>query len=243
MRKRYTTAIIIFISCLILFNACEKEKILVISDEVKYQNAINDAMIADQNEISNQLIAITENNSYLTWNGTENDKKVLVVTWTKHPNRFPENFTGTNTWGEIWVTVVPEIEDWFKTNYSSKSDVVFRAEQLIGLPKNSAYTHFVELWVKPTDLWRPSPDNEVTDNSAQLDFPVSIDSSYQTWYNDNIIYSYYPKRYPWTRLGYTYDWGSETSEIGLSEFVIKKNAQITVNKVSDNKAFFNTVFK
>jgi len=81
------------------------------------------------------------------------------------------------------------------------------------------------------------PDNEITDNSAQLTFPADIDSSYQVWYEDNIIYSYFPMRYPWTRLGYTYDWGSPTTEIGLSEFVIKKNSQIIVCEVCDNAAY------
>ena len=49
-------------------------------------------------------------------------------------------------------------------------------------------------------------------------------------------------RFPWTRLGYTYDWGNSTSEIGLSEFVIKNNSQVTVFKVYDNATFFNNIF-
>jgi hypothetical protein len=49
-------------------------------------------------------------------------------------------------------------------------------------------------------------------------------------------------RYPWTRLGYTYDWGSSITEIGLSEFVIKKNSQIIVHEVYDNESYFEGIF-
>ena len=50
--------------------------------------------------------------------------------------------------------------------------------------------------------------------------------NYTGWFNNrkNYIYSNarsYPASspYPWTRLGYTYDWGSR-NHVGLSEFVV-----------------------
>jgi len=242
--KNYYFAFVIFAGSLFLFNSCEKDDLNTdddISIEEKYENAIKDAMIAEQSEISNKLIAINDTNSYITRTGIGTNTKILVLTWTKYPGSFPEDSTITNTWGEIWVTVVPELEDWFESNYTSGSDFILRAEQLLGLPENKGYTSFVELWVKPEDLLRPTPDNEITDNFAQLDFPANVDSNYKVWFNDNIIYSYYPMRYPWTRLGYTYDWGNSKSEIGLSEFIIRKNSQITVHDVSDNATYFNSI--
>lgn len=197
-------------------------------------------MIADEVEICNNLIAITDTNSCIFWNDAEIDKKILVVTWTKHPDRYSKDSTITNTWGEIWVTIVPEMEDWFLENYSLGINYVKRTEELLRLPKNKGYTYFVEMWIDPDDLWRPSPDNEVTDSSAELDIPTDVDSTYLVW---NIIYSYYPMRYPWTRLGYTYDWGNNTNEIGLSEFVIKPNSSIVVCKVYNNDQFFDNIFK
>ena len=38
--------------------------------------------------------------------------------------------------------------------------------------------------------------------------------------------------YPWTRLGYAYDWGNPQSEVGLSEFVIKKGALVQIHAVT-----------
>jgi len=243
MLKRRISFISLILMVVLLSGACSLfNNTQGLSDEEKYEIAIQDAFIAEEDEICNTLIAINDTNTYISWSGTGSDKKVLVVTWTKYPDSYPEDSTITTTWSEIWVTVVPEMEDWFLANYSSGSDYVDRTEELLGLPRDKGYTHFIEIWVNPTDLWRPSPDNEITDNAAQLDFPADIDSTYQVWYNDNIIYSYFPQRYPWTRLGYTYDWGSSTTEIGLSEFVIKKNSQIIVYEVCDNESFFEDIF-
>lgn len=244
MFKRKMSFPCLLFSILILFSACAVfNNSQQISDKEKYELAVQDAMVAEENEICSDLIAITPGNSYINWSGTEDDQRVLVVTWTKYPDSFPKDSTICNTWGEIWVTVVPEMEDWFLQNYSPGKDYVHRSEELLGLPRNKGYTHFIEMWVHPADLWRPSPDNEITDNTAQIPIPADMDSSYQNWYRDNIIYSYFPLRYPWTRLGYTYDWGNPETEIGLSEFVLKNNSQILVHNVYDNESYFGIIFE
>jgi len=45
------------------------------------------------------------------------------------------------------------------------------------------------------------------------------------------------KGYPWTRLGYTYDWGNPDSEVGLSEFVITAGATIKIENVYETAAY------
>jgi hypothetical protein len=37
-----------------------------------------------------------------------------------------------------------------------------------------------------------------------------------------------PDGYPWTRLGYTYDWAPGASGIGASEFVTRKEMPVIV---------------
>ena len=39
-------------------------------------------------------------------------------------------------------------------------------------------------------------------------------------------------KYPWTRLGYTYDWGDSTTHVGLSEFILEQNATVMVKSVT-----------
>jgi hypothetical protein len=193
----------------------------------RYTVAIEDAMIAKQNEIVSNLTPITPNNSKLFWQGEGENATVLVVTWTKYPNSYPVGQNVTTPWGYTWVTAVPEIQTFFKNNVSSDANYTMRAAELLGMPADISYRYFIELWVKPDQLFRPAPDNEITDTTTQLTFPLNATDDYKTWFNSNIISSYYPMKYPWTRLGYTYDWGDST-HVGLSEFVLMQNATVTV---------------
>lgn len=201
----------------------------------QYQDALEDAMIAETDEISDDLIAILPTNTYLKWKEIGGELYVLVATLTKYNSSYPVDSTVTIWWGETWVTAVPELQDWFVSHPKEKKGLALRVEQLLGMPDIAGDFYFAEVWVKPGDLFRPTPDAEITDQIAELYFPDGTDETYKTWFNDNIIYSYYPapnkSAYPWTRLGYTYDWGNPDSEIGLSEFVIQKNSKVVVEAV------------
>ncbi|MFH0735684.1 MAG: hypothetical protein V1773_13445 [bacterium] len=226
---------VLIISALLVITGCDFEKNPVTqntkTNEQMYELAIQDAMVAEESEISKNLIAITPTNNYLSWS----NGYVLVVTWTKYSSSYPVSDTISTWWGETWVTVVPEMKDFYKRNKYSREKLTVRTEQLLGLPNNSGNTYFVEMWVKPEDLLRPAYDNEVTDNTCGLSFPETTSDEYILWFNNTIISSYYPNlqnaKHPWTRLGYTYDWGNPTCEIGLSEFIIKKNAEVIVKSV------------
>lgn len=201
------------------------------NDEI-YEASVHDAMIAGPNEICSTLVAIRPDNSYLKWS----NGYVLVVTWTGHGSSYPVGDTVTTWWSETWVTAVPEMQDWYQKHPVSKDNLTLRTEQLLGMPANSGCTYFIEMWVKPTDLLRPAYDNEIDDNVCGLDFTSSTSRDYITWFNENIISSYYVSKdetkYPWTRLGYTYDWGNPDNEVGLSEFIVKKNAKVIVKSKS-----------
>lgn len=200
-----------------------------------YMNAVKDAVIAEENEKSNHLIAVSKDNSYIKWD--DKKEKVLVVTWTKYASSYLNKSEVTTSWGDVWVTVVPELLDWYRNSKQSFKDKVLRTEQLLGLPKGSGDTNFVELWVSPSDLFRPAPDNEIDDSTVNMDFPPDTSKDYIGWFDNQIIYSYFPLKYPWTRLGYTYDWGNPGNEVGLSEFIIKKGSNVLVKAVYSNEDY------
>jgi hypothetical protein len=114
--------------------------------------------------------------------------------------------------------------------------VPLRLEQLLGLPPENGKTKFVELWVSPKDLFRPSPDPEVSDHEAELNFPesdrfITVNEEYRQWFLSLKQRSYGADGYPWTRLGYTYDWGNPNHEIGVSEFVIRAGAEVMIHAI------------
>jgi len=145
---------------------------------------------------------------------------------------------------DTWITVVPEIKNFFGTVQPQP----LRIAQLLGLPPEYAVPgnpseakYMLELWVSPKDLFRPCPDTEITDSTCETDFPVDmfrildlnnkvrategadygVFKTYSSWFNNRTRngYTLGASPYPWTRLGYTYDWGS-TNHVGLSEFVL-----------------------
>ena len=132
------------------------------------------------------------------------------------------------------MTAVPELRRRCHA-FPDGTDLTLRLEELLGLPPHDGKTRLVQLWADPHTMFRPTPDPEVNDSEADLDFPESSRSSvseeHRLWFNNLRATSYGPKGYPWTRLGYTYDWGSPASHVGLSGFVIDKGAPVTVESV------------
>jgi hypothetical protein len=211
-----------------------------------YQEALVDAADPQPYEVIENLTAIInpDTNPDLNW---DNQGRVLVATFTRK-NKFetgdliasrPDKVT------VIWVTVVPELKD-FCTNYKdtgvNNQQLNLRLKQLLGLPSEEDYVEIAEIRVHPKYLKRPTLDPEIDDSTVQLipnpvQYPLSFEEnvaqSYQDWLI-NLVKKRNESRYPWTGLGYTYDWGiypktGLQSDAGLSEFVIflKPNAELS----------------
>lgn len=200
----------------------------------RYQAAVADAKVATVNEVSRDLVAISHNTPELVWSA--DSASVLMLTWTGWDGYDSEVGQPVTLQREVWVTPAPYLQEFCKAERSQLSDeaLTLRLEQLMGLPPHNGKTRFVEMWVKAADLFRPSPDPAITDHEAELDFPVAtgmtVSQSHIDWINNLKANSYGENGYPWTRLGYTYDWGDDTP-IGLSEFVVQQKAVVTVKGV------------
>lgn len=221
-----------------------------------YQDALKDAAVVDASEIDTHLTPITEGTPNLIWQGEGENRQVLVVTWTSWTGydgmvgktirmdqflRVPTHDAHGNTMmkiyettRDIWVTVAPEIKDFCVENSLTPENLTLRMEQLLGVPPNNGKIRFVEFWVKPADLFRPAPDPDITTTAATLDFPANVSEDHKKWFNDLKAVSYLSTGYPWTRLGYTYDWGKSDNHIGLSEYVIRIGALVDVHSSSLN---------
>ena len=224
----------------------------------QYASAVADASIALPSEISRYLTPINSQNPDLVWENGVAGSRLLVVSWLNDAGKYYKcsvagGCSGNTTCVEggecptykydSWVTVVPEIKNFFATTPPEP----LRIAQLLGLPPEAAiagnptaYTYMLEMWVSPTDLFRPCPDTEISDTVCEIGFPVDsfrtpaltnmvrategpdygVFMTYPDWFNNRSRYIYTGSNpYPWTRLGYTYDWGS-SNHVGLSEFVL-----------------------
>lgn len=204
-----------------------------------YQDAIKDARNPEPSEIVNNLIPIVRSNTALVWKEFHDGPRVLMVSLVGDTSFYVGKVGKSYNPGkhDIWVTAVPELRRLCSEPGFGGNDVTLRLRQLLGLTPTAKVIAFVEFWVAPTQLFRPAADNEITDTTAGVNLPEETEAWYRDWFNALRARQYFqsekPKHnaYPWTQLGYTYDWGNPDSEQGLSEFVIKANSDVIVNAI------------
>lgn len=217
-----------------------------LNDAVLYQQSIQNAIYPDANKVSDKLVPVVRQNKNLVWKNIRGEDYVLVVTWKQNVSYYQQYldsaFYNTGQY-PIWITTAPQLKLQMQHEKAKNSDR--RLIQLLGLPPNSVYSYFVEFWVKPVDLFRPCPDKEITDTKCETCFPKQTDSAHVSWINENRISRYYQcdlsQQYPWTQLGYTYDWNPKNkSHVGLSEFVIGTNKNIVVKAIYTTEEYLSS---
>lgn len=55
------------------------------------------------------------------------------------------------------------------------------------------------------------------------------------------IISYFEGAYPWTRLGYTYDWADNDTEYGLTEFLVLNKSKVKVEFTDTTAEFIERI--
>jgi len=216
-----------------------------------YSNALLDAAITLPDEISTDLLPLlpespgTEWRTFTNWVDGTTSQWVKVNTmlyrgdagWTWNSLLIEGNVTLTQEWSnEIWVTPHPQLYD-LCTAYTGTQQRL-RMQKALGLPPRSGDYGVVEFFIDPKYMFRPTPDPSVVDCSTGLapdearpyltENPIQgISEGYAAWYRNNYDYSGYEatndlnSSWPWTRLGYTYDYANvPTRPIGLSEYVV-----------------------
>ncbi|WP_212002937.1 hypothetical protein [Chitinophaga sp. HK235] len=212
-----------------------------------YAHAVADAMITDSNKISKNLWPITESNPNLQWKTINGQTYVLMATFMRFPTSYPEGDSITNTWGESWLFIPKQMKTRIGQSFTPTSDTILRVSQLLGLPpvNPKSNTHIAEVWVKASNLFRPAGDPAINTTTAGPVLIPSAPADYVTWFNNYIIYAYYRPlvtstdyHYPWTRMGYTYDWAFGANKVGLSEYVEKASSGMWVEKVRRAADYF-----
>ncbi len=194
----------------------------------QYRAAIADARTAEPSEIATTLTPLVPYNDALVWRApADSTRQVLVVTWGGS-DTLPAATAGDTVTADrdVWVTAAPALKQFCRASDRTDDALRLRLAQRLGLPPDADYDRFVELWVRPQDLVRPCPDPEVTDRECELRPPkpaahVQVSDAHQDWFRELKATSYGPDGYPFTGLGYTYDWHPSTDEVGPSEFVLR----------------------
>ena len=162
------------------------------------------------------------------------DGTVEVVTATKHDVTSP-------LYGDTWVTIVPELQT---TCRHFTGDVVMQVRELLGLPPDHQIPNVVVMKVWPNDIFRPTPDptpwtlcpcGNPTGTECSFEpavqcgnsFPKDVPPSHVQWIADTTLsVRQTPHGFPWTHLGYTYNWKPGADPYGASEYVVRKGTQV-----------------
>ena len=212
-----------------------------------YKSAILDAMVADDAEIIDTLWALTPENTSLQWKTIKGKPHVLMASFMRYPSSYPVGDSITTSWGESWLFIPQQMKARIGASFSATSDTTMRICQLLGLPpaNERSNTHIAEIWVNPERLYRPAGSRVITTKTATAPLSNNSPESFSSWFNNYIVFAYYRTlsgttdyHYPWTRLGYTYDWAPKAKEVGLSEYVFQANSGAWVEKVSKVGNYF-----
>ena len=214
----------------------------------EYQAAISFCSLG----VSNQTLALSDSLLSLSQLNTNNAQVGVGSGWVEmgvfindysKDNLYPigqfANFTG-NT---LWMFSPQQFQSFFQntnrfSTMLSGTNLILRVDQLLGLSDTSNNDWIADIWVDPATFLRPTRNPTLTNvteswtfPSPLIDVPGKSADDYYTWFTNRIgtVYSG-SGAFPWTSLGYTYDWGTnghlagETSYEGLSEFLMFKGA-------------------
>ncbi len=234
MKKRlFSAMMIVFMAAMLA--GCAKGNEAAKSPEELYRDAVRDAAFADDDEIL-PLVSLVESNPMTTWQ----DGKVLLLTWHNYPDSYPEGEAVTIQWGPVWTFTDKEIASHAE-ELQKADDAKARLKQIIAFAPDSEHTTVTGLWVDPQNVKRPAYQSDPTIEDMSNSFDENVDEDFKSWFDDNTLWSYYYGEYPWTRLGYTYDWADNDTEYGMTEFIVEDGAEVTVEFTETTEEFLNRI--
>lgn len=152
----------------------------------------------------------------------------------------------------LWVTLGGEVQNLCKSWNLSGDPLRRRLEQLLGLPMDPPQqyrkTSFVVMEVPRDRIERPClgmNDTDAENPACTIDTAASTPPELRIFVQQQMAGSYIirnPKGpgYPFTRLGYTYDWSPASkarNHYGVSEFLIAPNTTVKVTAQMSTDAY------
>ena len=226
----------------------------------QYDRAVADAILAEDAELWDSLRLVKTGCVLVWWTSERRANQIElgeyvppVVLWTLDQKELYEKLGITNAANAAKI-VVPDGLDEFE----------IRMKQLVGLPLDADKNVFVLFRAELKDIFRPAsnPDPRAKVEwcaprkahlATALDYMGgdSIEGKapadwFYDWFFEQCEASYDFKNgesgYPWTRLGYTFDWRlnkqDKHREFGLTELCIRPGATVKVIKKYSNRELF-----
>ncbi len=220
MQKAKLLLLLLFLS-----GACQSER-------SAYRQALNDARTAGADEISEELLTLTPGDPRTDCIMKDGKPYASLLSWAIDSSVLYRDSNGRWRAAEdIWVTAEPELKHRcteFLKKHGEKT-LERHLQYLLGLPPGYHGRWMIRFRVSVDSVFRPCPDPETDDRRCELQYPAEVPARHRQWMEHTFRNSFSAKklyeRFPWTRLGYTYNWDpAAPDERGLSEFVVRKGS-------------------
>lgn len=213
-------------------------------DTPHFLAAIQDASVPLPSEVYHHLFALSGENRQLVWRpGSDRQQLAVVTVMTADTyDRYYRSGSGATPASRpvVWTTLAPQLQEWCRKLREARRDQDAarrrRLLQWLGLSPTTPYAKVVELWVDRDKVFRPCPDPAVADRSCELTMSgtphVAGIADYPAFFASLYVGAYNFEGAPWTRLGYTYDWGGR-GEVGASEYMLTTDTRYEVRAATD----------
>lgn len=213
------------------------------SSSAAYEAAIADAAVASPRKV----------NALMPLPGADKVRVVSWVTQSRTPCKAPDKSCATTTAPDrIWVTLAGEVQARCRA-WGLRGDALRqRLEQLLGLPLDPPVQFrkalFVTLEVARVRIDRPclgideaNPQRPVCTVGIQANRPLDVrDYVLKQMADSFVVGGPSGPGYPFTRLGYTYDWNqvnAQPNHYGASEFLVQASTSATVIAQQETDAY------
>jgi hypothetical protein len=214
----------------------KSEARLLVRSWEAYDKAVGMARLPRMSSVSKSLVTIPP------------ERPVTVVAWVRK-DQVDRLKTPSGGWvnvaaADTWVTAEPHLQQFCaafaRDHRPDEAALIRRLEQRLGLSPASSKAYFVRLRLDHPDsavVFRPCSDPAPNEGNCFVGPPANTPTEYQQWFFNQYYGSYgrsLISEFPWTALGYTFDWApvrrgaSGFERIGESEFVIRKGAPFEI---------------
>jgi hypothetical protein len=194
---------------------------------------VHDAAHAAERNDALLKLSCSEKQNGVEWKDAKCSRVKVVSVMSADAVKYWKGKTSPEWQYVSWVTAAPELHAFCSAAGLSNlpaDDLVLRVQQWLGLPSTKRYDKVIEVWIEPSRLRRPcsNPKVEVAECRAQGKVACNGDAGcevFKLWLDYNDLKNQAAGSYPFTRLGYTYDWSRASAEakdpgLGATEFVV-----------------------
>lgn len=231
-----------------------------------YRQAIKTSSRIDRDPVVRNLVTLSSSDPRVRWRTISGRRYVLVATLRRDPVSDVQRGQSFELRSNKWVVVPRQlrnrcIQAGCRSMKAGKLDLTLK--QFIGLPPDGDYRVSNTFWARPRDMFRPCLGPDVKTSScprrAQGTLPTINGVAVRTFLREQADYAWrWPHKwdpatarscvsswpepancygFPWTELGYTYDWSPQGNKVGLSEFVVTQGSTVYLKRVQSQRRF------